>query len=97
MKNSSQMVLADKVLNARRQQQRLIDRPGPEGLAHKQTESNSSKRRHHNPLLSRRLLGRMISRNAPPPDSFTALREYRRRDSNLAILARPLTPANGER
>ena len=39
----------------------------------------------------------MISRNAPPPDSFTALREYRRRDSNLAILARPLTPANGER
>ena len=50
---ASQMVLADKVLNARRQQQRLIDRPGPEGLAHKQTESNSSKRRHHNPLLSR--------------------------------------------
>ena len=47
------MVLADKVLNARRQQQRLIDRPGPEGLAHKQTQSNSSKRRHHNPLLSR--------------------------------------------
>ena len=42
-------------------------------------------------------LGGMISRNAPPPDSFTALREYRRRDSNLAILARPLTPANGER
>ena len=35
------------------EQQRLIDRPGPEGLAHKQTESNSSKRRHHNPLLSR--------------------------------------------
>jgi hypothetical protein len=43
------MVLADKVLNARRQQKRLIDRPGPEGLAHKQTESDSSKRRHHNP------------------------------------------------
>ena len=37
---ASQMVLADKVLNARRQQQRLIDRPGPEGLAHKQTKSN---------------------------------------------------------
>ena len=30
----------DKVLHARRQQQRLIDRPGPEGLAHKQAESD---------------------------------------------------------
>ena len=45
----SQMVLADKVLHARRQQQRLIDRPGPEGLAHKQAESDSRKRRHQNP------------------------------------------------
>ena len=45
----SQMVLADKVLHARRQQQRLIDRPGPEGLAHKQAKSDSRKRRHQNP------------------------------------------------
>ena len=35
---AGQMVLADKVLNARQQRQRLIDRPGPEGLAHQQTD-----------------------------------------------------------
>ena len=38
---ASQMALADKVLHARRQHQRLIDRPGPESLAHKQAESDS--------------------------------------------------------
>jgi hypothetical protein len=48
---ASLVVLADKVLNARRQQQQLINRPGPEGLAHKQAESDSRKRRHQNPLF----------------------------------------------
>ena len=37
---ASQMVLADKVLHALRQQQRLIDRPGPEGLAYKRSPSH---------------------------------------------------------
>ena len=81
---ASQMVLADKVLNARRQQQRLIDRPGPEGLAHKQTESDSSKRRHHNPLFlgqapSRRPAGarrvdRLVKRREDP--RFSNFRAY---------------------
>ena len=62
---ASQMVLADKVLNARRQQQRLIDRPGPEGLAHKRTKSDSSKRRHHNPLLSRQAPRMASARRVP--------------------------------
>ena len=66
---ASQMVLADKVLNARRQQQRLIDRPGPEGLAHKQTQSNSSKRRQQNPLLSRQAPSPKCDRFRPRPRS----------------------------
>jgi hypothetical protein len=37
---AGQVVLADKLLHARRQQQRLIDRPPAEGLAHSQ----------HNPI-----------------------------------------------
>jgi hypothetical protein len=46
---ASQVVRADKVLHARRQQQRLINLPGAERLAHKQAESDSRPRRHRNP------------------------------------------------
>ena len=38
--NEASQMIADIGINSRRQQQRLIDRPGPEGLAHKQTESD---------------------------------------------------------
>ena len=54
------MVLADRVLHARQGQRRLIDRPGPEGLAHKQARSDSRKRRHQNPLFLGRLLADAI-------------------------------------
>ena len=43
---AGQVVLADKVLHAHRQQQRLIDRPPAECLAHNQAESNSRRPRH---------------------------------------------------
>jgi hypothetical protein len=48
---ASQMVLADKVLHPRRQQQRLIDRPRAESLAHQQAESDSRSPRQNFPLL----------------------------------------------
>ena len=45
-----QVLLPDKVLHARRQQQRLIDRPRAKCLAHQQAESNSRHSRHKIPL-----------------------------------------------
>ena len=50
---ASQAALADNVLHPRRRHQRLIDRPGAEGLAHRQAESDSRPRRHQNPLFLR--------------------------------------------
>ena len=48
---AGQVVLADKVLHARRQQQWLIDRPPAESLAHEQAESDSRTHRHQFPLF----------------------------------------------
>ena len=48
---ASQVALADKVLHARRQQQRLIDRPRAESLAHNRAESDSRRPRQNFPIL----------------------------------------------
>ena len=45
------MALADKVPHARRQQHRLINRPGAECLAHMRAESDSRRPRQKFPLL----------------------------------------------
>ena len=62
---AGQVVLADKVLHTRRQQQRLIDRPRPEGLAHKQAESDSRPHRHQNPLFLGQAPSSTVSRRSP--------------------------------
>jgi hypothetical protein len=70
---TSQVVLADKVPHARRQQQRLIDRPRPEGLAHKRAESDSPRTASKIRDYSDRLLG-SIGR-ATPSSGSTAYRQ----------------------
>ena len=47
----SQVVLADKILHPRRQQQRLIDRPRAKSLAHNPSRIRFASRRQQNPLL----------------------------------------------
>ncbi len=73
-----QVVLPHEVLHARRQQQRLIDRPRAESLAHKQAESNSRPGRHKNPPL----LGQ-----APSFDFSSIFHRHGGRDHAAAIVA----------
>ena len=56
-----QVVRADKILHARRKQQRFGNLPGAECLAHPQAESDSPNPRQQNPLLSRQAPSFMFS------------------------------------